>query len=178
MTRFAVIALVIAGFACDRERRPTRGTPPASLAATLVGQPLKAGPASVGSDSSHARGPYPYAANAWAMAEGKSLYNAFNCVGCHAQGGGGMGPALMDSVWIYGASPDSIYQTIVRGRPNGMPSFRGRLPEDRIWQLVAYVRSMSGLERFDARPGRSEHMYARQPDNRTRRDEHDPARQP
>ena len=33
----------------------------------------------------------------------------------------------------------------MKGRPNGMPSFRGRIPEDQIWQLVAYVRSLSGL---------------------------------
>ena len=26
-----------------------------------------------------------------------------------------------------------------------MPSFRGRIPDAQVWQLVAYVRSMSGL---------------------------------
>ena len=33
---------------------------------------------------------------------------------------------------------------IVEGRPNGMPSFRGKIPDQQIWQLAAYVRAMSG----------------------------------
>ena len=43
--------------------------------------------------------------SAYAVSEGKRLYNAYNCVGCHAQGGGAIGPALMDSDWIYGSQP-------------------------------------------------------------------------
>ena len=31
----------------------------------------------------------PYQENAWGMAEGKRLFSFFNCVGCHANGGGG-----------------------------------------------------------------------------------------
>ena len=31
------------------------------------------------------------------MGEGKRLFAAYNCNGCHAQGGGGIGPPLMDS---------------------------------------------------------------------------------
>ena len=56
-----------------------------------------------------------------------------------------MGPPLMDDEWIYGSEPENIFATIVEGRPNGMPSFRGRIPDYQVWQLVAYVRSMSGL---------------------------------
>ena len=36
----------------------------------------------------------PYPGNAWAVAEGGRLYEWFNCVGCHAHGGGAMGPPL------------------------------------------------------------------------------------
>src|ERR1044071_3848683 len=43
--------------------------------------------------------------NAYAIAEGKRLYTQLNCVGCHANGGGGMGPPLMDDKWIYGSAP-------------------------------------------------------------------------
>src|SRR5215213_5179262 len=31
-----------------------------------------------------------YEENAHALSEGKRLYSAYNCVGCHAHGGGGM----------------------------------------------------------------------------------------
>jgi cytochrome c oxidase cbb3-type subunit 3 len=74
---------------------------------------------------------------------GKQLFSAMNCIGCHFNGGGGMGPPLMDNVWIYGGSIENIGASIREGRPNGMPSFRGFLPDEQIWQLAAYVRSLS-----------------------------------
>ncbi|WP_333792954.1 c-type cytochrome [Hyphomicrobium sp.] len=77
------------------------------------------------------------------IAAGKQLYSAMNCVGCHFHGGGGMGPPLMDTKWIYGSSIDNIAASIRDGRPNGMPSFHGFLPDEQIWQLAAYVKSLS-----------------------------------
>jgi cytochrome c oxidase cbb3-type subunit 3 len=104
----------------------------------------------------------PYERNAWAVSEGRRLFTSFNCVGCHAHGGGGMGPALMDAWWIYGSEPVDIYAVIVEGKPNGMPAFGGKLTDPQIWQLVAYVRSLSGERlRKDVRPGRSDHMRVR-----------------
>ncbi len=84
----------------------------------------------------------PYQTNEEALREGKRLYNQFNCSGCHAGGGGAIGPALMDEVWIYGSQPGNIYSTIVEGRPNGMPAFGGRIPEDKIWRIAAYVSTL------------------------------------
>jgi len=106
----------------------------------------------------------PYSTNAYAVNEGKRLYSWYNCEGCHARGGGGIGPPLMDATWIYGAEPANIFATIVQGRPNGMPSFRGRMPEYQVWQLVAYVRSMSGLLRKDVAPSRDDHIQAKKPE--------------
>ena len=82
----------------------------------------------------------PYQDNAWGMGEGKRLYAAYNCAPCHGvNGGGAIGPPLMDDKWIYGSQPDQIYATISQGRPDGMPSFGGHVPTQQIWQLVAYV---------------------------------------
>jgi cytochrome c oxidase cbb3-type subunit 3 len=112
----------------------------------------------------HAGGTLPtpdiskYESSAYAVGEGKRLYSAYNCVGCHAQGGGAIGPALMDSVWIYGSQPQQIYSDIVQGRPNGMPSFGGKIPDYQVWELVAYVRSMSGQLPSDVAPSRSDQM--------------------
>ena len=78
------------------------------------------------------------------IAAGKQLYAAFNCVGCHFNGGGGMGPPLMDDKWIYGSSMENIGSTIREGRPAGMPSFRAMVVDEQVWQLAAYVRSLSG----------------------------------
>lgn len=100
----------------------------------------------------------PYADNAWATAEGQRLFRWFNCHGCHGNGGGGMGPPLMDAKWIYGRAPDNIFATIMEGRPNGMPSFRGRINEQQAWQLAAYVASLAGELRKDVEPGRRDHL--------------------
>jgi cytochrome c oxidase cbb3-type subunit 3 len=84
---------------------------------------------------------------------------------CHAPGGGGdWGPALSDDKWIYGSAPNNIFLSIVQGRPNGMPSFGGHIPEDQVWQLVAYVRSLSGQLRKDVAPGRSDALQASEPE--------------
>jgi cytochrome c oxidase cbb3-type subunit III len=103
--------------------------------------------------------------NAYSVAQGKTLYRWFNCNGCHASGGGGMGPALMDTEWRYGSETESVFETIMNGRPNGMPAFRGRVTEDQAWQLVAYVRSMSGLLSMDVAPGRNDGISAVTPEN-------------
>ncbi len=69
-----------------------------------------------------------------------------------------MGPPLLDNKWLYGSQPDQVYTTILEGRPNGMPSFRGRIPDYQIWEIVAYVRSLSGLANRQAASGRQDHM--------------------
>lgn len=85
----------------------------------------------------------PYWQDAAAIREGKRLFDWYNCSGCHAQGGGGMGPPLIDDTWIYGSAPANLYDTIYEGRPGGMPAFGGRIPEDELWKLVAFVTSLS-----------------------------------
>ncbi|NEU14529.1 c-type cytochrome [Methylobacterium sp. BTF04] len=78
-----------------------------------------------------------------AIAYGKALFSAFNCSGCHAGGGGGFGPALSDTKWIYGGSMENIVATLYEGRPNGMPPWRGKIPDEQMWQIAAYVKSLS-----------------------------------
>jgi cytochrome c oxidase cbb3-type subunit III len=81
------------------------------------------------------------------IGQGKELYNHFNCAGCHAAGGGAIGPPLMDDKWIYGSTAGNIFWTIIEGRPQGMPAFGGRIVDDQVWRIVAYVRSLSGLDK-------------------------------
>lgn len=84
----------------------------------------------------------PYEGNVYAIQEGYELYRWMNCNGCHGDGGGSIGPALWDEQWIYGGSPAQIAESIIRGRPNGMPAFGGRIPEDQVWKLVAYLQAL------------------------------------
>src|SRR2546430_4089424 len=153
---------------CQREERRFRETPQASNVLNSVQtSDLHAGGDLVPPPKSQ---PNIYEESAYAVSEGKRLYENYNCVGCHAHGGGGMGPPLMDNKWIYGSQPANIFATIVEGRPNGMPAFGGKLSNDQVWQLVAYVRSLSGLVRQDAASGRSDHMLVKKPEMATDRE--------
>ena len=79
-----------------------------------------------------------------AINRGQDYFNQFNCVGCHApNGAGGMGPALSNHHFIYGSAPGQIYLSILQGRPRGMPAWSGKLPEAVIWDLAAYIQSIS-----------------------------------
>jgi cytochrome c oxidase cbb3-type subunit 3 len=107
-----------------------------------------------------------YEKNAYHLSQGKKYYAWFNCTGCHANGGGDIGPALMDDKWIYGGSIDNIVQSIREGRPNGMPSFRGKIPDDQIWEIAAFVRSMQRSVPQDAAPQREDDLTSHPGENR------------
>lgn len=161
MKAVGCVAALLLLAACERERRDFTLPNGEQLAQATRLTDLQAGspsqPGSVGS---------PFEDNAYGLSEGKRLYNAYNCVGCHARGGGAIGPALMDHRWIYGSRPEQIYSTIIEGRPNGMPAFGGRIPDHQVWQIVAYVQSLSGNVGKDAPPGRDDDMSAARPENR------------
>lgn len=153
--------------ACEREERRFSEVAPANARVQPAASDFQPGPSvappaeSASTSQTAAKKATSYEANAWAVSEGKRLYTWYNCVGCHSHGGGGMGPALMDDKWIYGSEPEKIHASIVEGRPNGMPAFGGKIPDQQVWQIVAYVRSMSGLLRKDVSPTRSDHMSVR-----------------
>jgi len=159
-------ALASMAFGCEREARRFDKSPLESDARAQADalSDLQVGQAGPGMHAFAAAGRYNER-NAYAVAQGKLYYRWFNCTGCHAQGGGAIGPALMDENWIYGKEPEAIFATIVEGRPNGMPSFRGRIPEEQVWQIVAYVRSMSGLVSSDSATNRSDTLLGAPPEN-------------
>jgi cytochrome c oxidase cbb3-type subunit III len=159
------LALGIALAACEREDRSFRPKPVASETDEKVAlAPLSPGPSSPTVYTS-GKG-QEFENNAYHLSQGKQLYKWFNCVGCHGNGGGGSGPALMDDKWIYGSEIENIVATVREGRPNGMPSFRGKIPEDQIWQIAGYVRSMSGGVPTSAAPSRDDALQARPAENR------------
>ena len=85
----------------------------------------------------------PYGQDRVALSEGRKLFVRYNCSGCHGgHAGGGMGPSLRDAVWIYGGDDAHIFDSIAQGRANGMPSWGGKLPQEQIWKLTAYIKSM------------------------------------
>ena len=139
-------ALALAG--CEREQRDARGKPlPEDQPRVAKGDPRDSG----------------YENVSYQLAQGQRLYGWMNCTGCHAHGGGGMGPPLMDEEWRYGGRIEDIVATILNGRPNGMPAFRGRITQQQAWQLAAYVRSLSAQPRQDVIYSRPDKMSATEP---------------
>ena len=155
MRAFSFLLAASALLSCERENRRFREV--ASTASTTPVVTMSE--LRPGGGPSDATVDHPYLRNAWAMGEGKRLFSWMNCAGCHSpNGGGAMGPPLSDEEWIYGVEPENIFATISGGRPNGMPAFGGKLSNQQLWQLVAYVRTLSGLQRKDVKPSRSDAM--------------------
>jgi len=89
----------------------------------------------------------PYEGDKNAIATGGKLFVAYNCLDCHgADGSGAMGPSFQDGRWHFGGSPGEVFESIYQGRPDGMPSWGGRITDDQIWMLTAYVRSLSSKD--------------------------------
>ena len=156
-SRASLLALIcaLAATGCDREARDPRGHPLPEGGPLMV---AAADPAQHIDPRAH-----DYMDNAYQVSQGQNYYRWMNCNGCHANGGGGMGPALMDHEWRYGSSMEAIVETISRGRPNGMPGFAAKMTPQQIWQVAAYVRSMSAHDRQDVRAGRAEGLNAGEP---------------
>lgn len=148
------LAVLLLCVGCDREQRVFREVPPGATAPSMVQtSELQAGPQTIDPVAD------AYRENRWAVSQGQMYYTQFNCAGCHSPGGGGgMGPPLNDSEWIYGSAPENIVQTIIEGRPDGMPSYRGKISNSQLWQLAAYVRTLAGLTPKDTWPMRSDAM--------------------
>ncbi|MBF0566878.1 MAG: c-type cytochrome [Nitrospirae bacterium] len=84
----------------------------------------------------------PYKDNGQAIGEGKALFTA-NCAACHGENlKGGVGPDLLAEKTIYGDSDSQFYESVAKGRANGMPPFDRQLGPDRIWKVVSFIKSL------------------------------------
>ena len=85
----------------------------------------------------------PFQGDPGKIKEGAALFVSYNCMDCHgADGSGAMAPSLGDGRWHFGGNAGEVFQSIYEGRPDGMPAWGGRIPDDQIWRLVAYVQSL------------------------------------
>jgi len=102
----------------------------------------------------------PYTGNAAAAEEGKKLYLANSCNGCHGGGGGGgMCPPLTNQIWVYGSDDDTIFRLITLGskelqaagyKRKGSENVVGPMPpyhdiitkEDDLWKIIAWMRTL------------------------------------
>ena len=166
------LMLLAALCSCDREERQSRGKPVSETVPTASPDTVFVSTQTLPPLDARAKS---YERNASAIAEGQRLYNWMNCAGCHFHGGGGMGVALMDDKWRYGGRIDQIVASIAEGRPNGMPAWRGKLTEQQMWQIAAYVRTLSGQVPKDAVSARADETSNTPPQTQVKREPIRPA---
>lgn len=81
--------------------------------------------------------------------EGATLF-ADNCAACHGDAGTGDrtqgAPNLTDAIWLYGGSREKVKESVAYARFGVMPAWAGRLTEDEIRAVAAYVHSRGGGE--------------------------------
>jgi cytochrome c oxidase cbb3-type subunit 3 len=85
----------------------------------------------------------PAAATPESVAAGEKTYQKF-CRGCHARdGGGSIGPSLIDDKWDHGATDGEIFTAIQRGTGPRMEAWDDRIDVAETWNLVNYIRSLA-----------------------------------
>jgi cytochrome c oxidase cbb3-type subunit 3 len=88
----------------------------------------------------------PFTGDAAALAEGKQTWDTI-CVACHKPDGSGLvGPSLVDPYWKYGSEDTALFETVAKGRPGGMPAWEAQLGTEKIWKVLAYMRSLPQSE--------------------------------
>lgn len=82
-----------------------------------------------------------------AAERGMSYFVGMNCIGCHGpNAGGAMGPQLSnDKRFRFGPHPAQHYTVISHGAPAGMPAWGDVLPNVVVWDIVAYIETLSQM---------------------------------
>jgi putative heme-binding domain-containing protein len=100
----------------------------------------------------------PLAGNALAVKQGQNIFRG-RCAVCHGiDAKGYRGSDLTTGDWVHGGSDRQIFRTITTGVPGTEMPGSGNLSEDEVWQLIAYLRTLSApggpaVERGDAQRG-------------------------
>lgn len=107
--------------------------------------PIKGEEITAAVESFRKDGVNPYDGDADAIAAGKALYDD-NCQACHKPDGtGGMGPSLVDDVYINKrANTDvGVFEIIHSGSSGAMRSFSIRgVTQDQILKMIAYIHTL------------------------------------
>jgi putative heme-binding domain-containing protein len=98
----------------------------------------------------------PFTGNQAAIDEGRSLFNS-TCTSCHGANGaaGEFGPGLAIPGRSYARTTDGqIFDAVAHGiAGTPMPAHQGKLTDDQIWKITAYVRGLRGTAIDAPSPG-------------------------
>ncbi len=99
------------------------------------------------------------------LAMGKELFADMGCISCHGKDGKGKGSASpylktaegdpastrdLTDKWSFrdGHTPEDVFQRLATGMDGSpMPSYRGLVSDERLWDLVFYILSLSPAKR-------------------------------
>ncbi len=81
------------------------------------------------------------------VAAGQVIFSQ-KCAPCHASDGGGtVGPNLVDDYWLHGGSINSVFKTIKYGVPEkGMLAWKDQLSPKEIAQVASFIKSIKGAK--------------------------------
>ncbi len=83
-----------------------------------------------------------YSGNHEAIEDGKEIF-ANTCAPCHNGDAKGLiGPNLTAPTLKYGSTKAILFETIAKGRPNGMPSFLPQIGADKISKVIAFLETL------------------------------------
>ncbi len=94
----------------------------------------------------------PFLGDPKAVEAGQKLF-LNGCAGCHgAEGQGGRGPNLRERVFWHPLDDETLFRSIQKGIPgSAMPA--ANLPDDEVWQVASFVRSLTLPAMFTNPPG-------------------------
>ena len=97
--------------------------------------------------SASAQARNPYEGDRTAIRAGRALFEA-RCAQCHGGDAKGISGPDLTLLWAMGTNDDRVFRTIELGVPGSiMPS--SSAPDQEIWAMVAYVKSISTVPRVD-----------------------------
>lgn len=85
-----------------------------------------------------------FESNAYQLGQGGRYFSWYGCAACHSGDAQGV-LDLADKKWAHGGAFDQVYRSIA-AHP-GLATLPGdSIPTEQLWQITAYVRSLSELD--------------------------------
>jgi len=98
----------------------------------------------------------PLLGNADAIQSGMGLFRS-RCADCHGMDARGVRGPDLTQVWASGRTDGGLFRTLRRGVPGTeMPSVGPRTPDDEVWKILAYLKTIAAPTATDVEVGNAQ----------------------
>ena len=98
----------------------------------------------------------PFAGNADAIQSGMGLFRS-RCADCHGMDARGVRGPDLTQVWASGRTDGGLFRTLRNGvAGTEMPSVGPRTPDDEVWKILAYLKTIAAPTTSDAVAGNAQ----------------------